>query len=218
MGVDTSYAGQKPHLEVMWGRMKVLPGWDLKAREAAKKSLAQKARYEKVVQGTKIPWYVVAVIHMRESSFNFKTHLHNGDPLSARTTHVPAGRPKTGKPPFTWEESAKDALRYDGLDTITDWSIPHMAYELECYNGKGYMFKDRPSPYLWSGTDQYKSGKFIRDNVYDPATVDKQLGCMPVLKYILEAENVAGRPIHVPTAPTFSDVVAAFWRWWYGKG
>ncbi|MCH5377622.1 MAG: hypothetical protein JJ992_27000, partial [Planctomycetes bacterium] len=63
-------------------------------------------RYNAVAENTGIPWYFVAVIHSMEASLNFSKHLHNGDPLTARTTHVPAGRPRTGSPPFSWEESA----------------------------------------------------------------------------------------------------------------
>ena len=61
---------------------------------------ASKARYQKVGKALGIPWYVVGIIHSLEASGDFTRHLHNGDPLTARTTHVPAGRPKTGKPPF----------------------------------------------------------------------------------------------------------------------
>ena len=75
---------------------------------------ASRPRYEKVGKALGIPWYVVGIIHSLEASGNFTRHLHNGDPLTARTTHVPAGRPKTGKPPFTWEQSAIDALRGPG--------------------------------------------------------------------------------------------------------
>src|SRR5215210_8455887 len=73
-------------------------------------------RYAAVGDPLGIPWYFIGVIHNMESSQNFKRHLHNGDPLTARTVQVPAGRPKTGSPPFTWEESATDALRLEGLD------------------------------------------------------------------------------------------------------
>ena len=38
-----------------------------------------------------------------------------------------------------------------------------------------------PSPYVWAGTDQYRSGKFVRDGVYDPNVVDSQLGCAGLL-------------------------------------
>ena len=96
------------------------------------------------------PWYVVGVIHALESSLNFGRHLHNGDPLTARTVQVPAGRPKTGQPPFTWEASASDALRYQGFDKWKDWSIPGTLFKLEGYNGFGYRdhHADVPSPYL----------------------------------------------------------------------
>ena len=61
-----------------------------------------------------IPWWFVAVIHDLEASRNFNAHLHNGDPLTHRTVHVPKNRPP-GNPPFTFEESARDALTLDGL-------------------------------------------------------------------------------------------------------
>ena len=48
---------------------------------------------------------------------------------------------------------------------------------LEQYNGLGYASKGLPSPYVWSGTDQYVSGKYVADGVFSATTVDKQLGC-----------------------------------------
>src|SRR5437879_3557684 len=65
------------------------------------KIIANRQRYELVEAVTKVPWYVVAIIHSLEGSLNFKTHLHNGDPLTAKTVHVPKGRPP-GTPPFKW--------------------------------------------------------------------------------------------------------------------
>ncbi len=53
--------------------------------------------------------------------------------------------------------------------------------ELEEYNGLGYASRGVPSPYVWSGTDQYKSGKYVRDGVYDPTAVDSQPGCAGLL-------------------------------------
>src|ERR1043166_3394816 len=67
------------------------------------KIVANRQRYEHVEQATRVPWYVVGMIHSLEGSLNFKTHLHNGDPLTAKTVHVPKGRPP-GTPPFKWEE------------------------------------------------------------------------------------------------------------------
>jgi hypothetical protein len=93
--------------------------------------------------------------------------------------HVPAGRG-----PFrSWEEAAIDALvncaPYAARNR--DWSIGGALTILEEYNGLGYASRGRPSPYIWSGTDQYISGKYVRDGVYDPDAVDSQLGCAGLL-------------------------------------
>ena len=77
--------------------------------------VANKNRYQTVSETQGTPWSFIAVVHNMEASLNFTKHLHNGDPLSSRTVQVPADRPKKGNPPFTWEESASDAL------SIRDW-------------------------------------------------------------------------------------------------
>lgn len=141
--------------------------------------------YHAVSEIVNIPWYVIAVIHYRESSLNWKRHLHNGDPLTKRTTHVPAGRPLKGEPPFTWEESAVDALTLRGLNKIKDWTIPEILKQLEGYNGYGYQKKAIYSPYLWSGTNHYDMGKYVADGKFDTTVVDKQLGCVAILKELM---------------------------------
>jgi lysozyme family protein len=152
------------------------------------KIMANKERYEKVVEGTNIPWYVIAAIHYRESSLNYKRHIHNGDPLNARTVQVPKGRPIAGSPPFTWEESAKDAITYQRLDKVTDWSIGNMLDVLEKYNGLGYKKKGLPSPYLWSFTTNYTSGKYVADGKFSASTVDGQCGVAPIIKILLQTK------------------------------
>jgi lysozyme family protein len=119
----------------------------------------------------RMPWALIGVIHAMECGFNFATHLHNGDPLTNRTKHVPAGQPQTGTPPFSWESSAIDALTHEGFNTVTDWSIPHMLYLLEKYNGFGYRKMGKPSPYLWSFSNLYEKGKYVADGRFDPQTV-----------------------------------------------
>jgi lysozyme family protein len=140
------------------------------------------ARYQTVVSGWSIPAYVVGVIHNMESDLNFTRHLHNGDKLTARTVHVPAGRPLTGTPPFTWEESAKDALQMRGMDKVTDWSISHMLLVVEGYNGFGYARRGRLSPYLWAGSNHYTKGKYVSDGKFDPEAVSNQIGAALILK------------------------------------
>ena len=133
-----------------------------------------------------IPWYFIATIHNMESNLNFNTHLHNGDSLKHRTIHVPKGRPLYGEPPFLFEDSAVDALQMKGLDKWNDWSLGGMLFQMERYNGWGY-YKYHPSvnsPYLWSGTNYYTSGKYIADGKFDKNAISKQIGCVALLKHL----------------------------------
>lgn len=145
--------------------------------------MPHQARYHAVADPLGIPWYFVALVHNMETALNFNCHLHNGDPLSARTVHVPAGRPPVGSPPFGWEQSATDALHFQGLANLSDWSLPVTLYRLEGYNGYGYHRLSAPinSPYLWSFSNHYTSGKFTSDHGFDPNAVSKQCGAAVIL-------------------------------------
>ena len=153
-----------------------------------KKMVTNKATYEAVGQPLNIPWYFIAIIHCMEAGLDFKAHLHNGDPLTQRTVQVPAGRPLTGKPPFSWEASATDALTIEGFTAWTDWSIPGMLFCFEKYNGTGYRVKGINSPYLWSYSNQYSSGKFVTDGVYNQDAVSKQCGAAVLLRRMFEMQ------------------------------
>ena len=59
-----------------------------------------RARYDAVAALRSVPWWFVAALHMRESGLRFACHLHNGDPLTKPTVHVPKGRPQ-GSGPFS---------------------------------------------------------------------------------------------------------------------
>ncbi len=164
---------------------------------------SQTKRYQAVGVPLGIPWYFIAAIHSLESSLNFKTHLHNGDPLTGRTEHVPKGRPP-GEPPFTWEESAKDAMVYKELNRFRSWTVPELLFRLEAYNGWGYRKHGINSPYLWSYSNHYSRGKYVRDGVWDPEAVSKQVGAAVLLKRLAERQVIklpeAG-PIIVPPPP-----------------
>jgi lysozyme family protein/peptidoglycan hydrolase-like protein with peptidoglycan-binding domain len=177
---------------------------------------ANKARYQTVQGSTGVPWYVIAIIHNLEAGRRFDCHLHNGDPLTARTTHVPKNRPPHGNPPFTWEESAKDALEFDGLTGVTSWTIERIAFELEKFNGFGYR-NNHPnvkSPYLWSYSNIYVSGKYIADGSWSETAVSDQCGAMVMLRYMIDqgamtvpSEGTAPQPDPspgpVPSVPIF---------------
>lgn len=149
-------------------------------------------RYVAVAAGLGCPPHVVGLIHAMECGLDFGRHLHNGDPLTARTIHVPAGRPLAGKPPFAWETSAADALAMHGLDAWDDWTIPGLCYVLERYNGWGYrrQHPDVPTPYLWSMTTAYTSGKYVSDGTWAATAVSKQPGAVALLRSLADL----GRP------------------------
>lgn len=153
--------------------------------ETVDRILVNEERYRLVQNKSGVPWSVVAAIHSLEASLNFNTHLHNGDPLSQKTTHVPKGRPP-GNPPFTWEASAADALRQNGLTVWQEWTIPGALFVLERYNGAGYNKRKLNSPYLWSFSNQYTKGKFVEDGKFDPDAVSRQCGAVPILKVLFE--------------------------------
>lgn len=148
-------------------------------------------RYEEIEQATRVPWYVIALIHNLECGLDFRAHLHNGDSLSGYTHNDPAFRPKVGHgPPFTFKESAIDALQFDRLDEVTDWDVPRICYEIESFNGWGYRAHGIPTPYLWAGSQHYTSGKFIRDHVFDEHAVSGQIGAAVLLNRMCERHLV----------------------------
>lgn len=188
-----TYESLAPEYAALWASIEIRPSKAHDIDATARKVLdAKGGRYKAVQEATGVPWYLIGVIHQLEGGGNFFTHLHNGDPLTRRTVQVPAGRPvappENGKG-YTWKESAIDAVRYDGLDKVKDWSIERICFELEKYNGWGYRRPHFPhSPYLWSGTNHYAKGKYVRDSVYDPDVVSGQSGACAILKRVMELD------------------------------
>jgi len=175
-----------PEYADLWDRLSIQSDRRPQAIAAASRILQQRQRYEVVAQQTGVPWFVVGLIHIMEADGDFETHLHNGDPLTARTRRVPRGRPSGATPPFSWEESAVDALRLKRLDKITGWSVERIAYELERFNGWGYRLHHPTtlSPYLWSGSQHYARGKYIADGVWSSTAVSQQIGAMVILQQL----------------------------------
>jgi hypothetical protein len=97
-----------------------------------------------------------------------------------------------GRGPFkSWEDAAVDALTNCAPFAARwrDWSIGGILTLLEQYNGLGYAARGVASPYVWAGTDQYVSGKYVRDGVYDPNVVDRQLGCADLLLAMMKLDS-----------------------------
>ena len=163
--------------------------------------VAGRQRYEVAASRSGVPWWFIAVVHSLESSGNFRTHLHNGDSLGARTINVPKGRPIKGTPPFSWEESAADALAQKGLGKATDWSVAGALYQLERFNGWGYRLYhvQTLSPYLWSYSKHYgppeaKAGKYVADGKWNGTAVSQQCGAAVLLKRMHERGIITIEP------------------------
>jgi len=151
----------------------------------AKKLVAEKVRYLEVEKLTGVPWYMVALLHMRESDNDFSTQLAQGDPLSRRSTHIPRGRG-----PFkTWVAGAVDALvTLKHLDRVIDWRLEKILYYAEQYNGWGYHNKGIASAYLWAGSTIYKGGKYISDGRWSATAIDSQPGVASVLRLMMKLD------------------------------
>lgn len=191
----------------LWQEMEIKESEQAAVDETADKIIANRERYEQVSAKTGVPWYFIGIVHNRESGMNFTKHLHNGDSLKARTRRDPPGHPKKGTPPFTWEESAEDALRIKKLQNIKEWTVDRLAYEFERFNGFGYRNNTSiKSPYLWAKSNHYTRGKYIRDHVYSVNAVDQQIGCMVLFKAIVDkCDDVSFE--HEEEKPNYKDVV-----------
>jgi lysozyme family protein len=171
-----------------WANAKLIRKAD--AGAIADRLYKARPRYQTVANRTGVPWQIVAVIHEREASQNFKTQLGQGDPLERVSIHVPRGR----GPFSSWEDGACDALVNCApyLARHKDWSAAGALTALETYNGVGYAARGVPSPYLWAGTNQYRVGKYVRDGDYDPGKVDPQLGCAALILALMELDPATG--------------------------
>lgn len=147
-----------------------------------------KARYEKVAAKVDLPARLIAALHWRESSGDFSTYLHQGDPLGKPAKNVPKDIPL-----FTeWEPAAIHALSMRGklahkralkiTQETTDMAA--LLTYAEAYNGLGYTMyhKDVATPYVYAGTNQYSKGKYKSDGKFSKTMKDKQAGAYGMLK------------------------------------
>lgn len=176
----------------LFAKAAVRPAWVNRMKKAAQIVYRGKDRYEKIAARFGCPWPLIGVIHKMEGDCNFTTHLHNGNPLTDRTYEVPAGRPVKGSPPFSWEESAIDAIEMKGWGKITKWTLERAMFELERYNGFGYRLYHPTvlTPYLFSGTVLYTAGKYVKDGPqgWRSDAVSGQTGALGILLALAEID------------------------------
>jgi lysozyme family protein len=167
------------------GDLVIMDNVEMHANAIVGRILLNRDRYETIAHKFPNPglkWWLIAIIHHMECSLNFNCYLGNGQPWNQRTTIVPKGRGAFK----SFEEGAIDAITFQGLDKVEDWSIGNVLYILEGYNGYGYsLYRGINTPYLWSGTNQYTSGKYIFDGTYKLDAVSNQIGAAVLLKKLL---------------------------------
>jgi len=76
---------------------------------------------------------------------------------------------------------------------------------LEGYNGFGYRTRHPEvlSPYLWSYSNHYESGKYVADGTFSPSAVSQQCGAAILLRRMSETGTIQFDPRGVPLpAPT----------------
>ncbi len=152
---------------------------------------SSRKRYEDIYEETCVPWFFVAGIHALEATFNFNQHLHNGDSLRKKTWRIPRNRIPNSSPPYTWVESAIDALAMKDFHKETSWTLPEILYRWERYNGiRSRMLHKINTPYLWSFSQHYTKGKYVRDNVWDGNAVSKQVGAAVLLRRLVNMGEV----------------------------
>ena len=192
--------------ERLFAQMKIRPERQAAAVTAAKKIEAGRARYEAVELLTGVPWEFIGVLHIRESDGDFSTFLGNGQPLDKMTTAVPAGM----GPFHTWEEGAVSALKLKGLDQIKDWDLARLLYECERFNGFGYVSHRINSPYVWSWSTLYTTGKYDVDSHFAASLTDKQPGCAVMLAALQQIGAVTLPQPQTPQATTKENTMSVF--------
>jgi lysozyme family protein len=216
-----------------WNAMHVdprrLPMFDVYAQRLL--APAAKARYVGVQERLRqegykpVPWWFIAITSVREYGGppKWDKQLAQGQSLDTASTIVPAGRGPFLSHPGDFTPAAgdvkpgNDAWTRGCLDALIDcnphsakwpdWSPGGALTQFEMYNGLGYAAMGKPSAYVWSGSDQYKAGKYVRDHVYDPNEVDVQVGCAPLLARMmaLDPSIKFGLPDAPHDAPPAAD-------------
>lgn len=162
--------------------------------KACENLLKGKEIYQHVADRTGVPVAYLMATAQREMSGNLHCYLGNGQSLKRKTTIVPLDRGPFLQPfPEDFIAGALDALHIDGLDKVASigegWTLARAAYEGETFNGWGYRSHGIPSPYVFGATTAQRSGKFIRDHVYDSGHMDEQLGVIALIEELFKLDK-----------------------------
>lgn len=151
-------------------------------------ALNAKSIYRAIELDTTVPWWVIAVIHERESGQDWNANIAQGDPWNRVSWHVPKGR----GPFHSFHDAAVDALTKCAPFAAKwkNWTAGGSLTLLELYNGLGYEnYHHEASPYIWGATNQEQWGKYIADGVWSHVVWDTQLGAAAMLKQMIAIDQ-----------------------------
>lgn len=168
--------------EYLWPLVQVGNDFILEATRVARWSLDNKATFGAAAAVLNIPWWVLAGINNLEMGTNFNGTILNGDPWKEKTRHYPSGL----GPWKSWTDACVWGMRHEAKGWNFDlakyqWTVGNTFYFAESYNGHNARLDmgkeiDPPhaSPYLYSGTQFYRSGKLTE--VESPPGSGKYVG------------------------------------------
>ncbi len=85
-----------------------------------------------------------------------------------------------------------------------------MLFRAELFNGLGYVGKGVNSPYVWGGTSEQQSGKYVADHVWSSTAWDTQLGVAAVIKRLAEMRPDINAALQ-PEKPPVADIPPDAW-------
>jgi len=145
---------------------------------AVNRALRNMPRLRPVADILRVPWTLLAALQELEASGRMDRHPANGDSLQRRTVNVPAGLPRRGEPPYTYESVAGEELAEIQRPPSGVWTLQEMCHAAEHFNGLGYRNKGKPSPYVVAATTLEEAGRYVADGVYDAKARSNQVGAL----------------------------------------
>ena len=154
--------------------------------------------YIRIAEETGIPPEVIAVIHYRENSTDyfagsFSISLSNGSKLIGIDNKSDEERINDFISEaiivLNYQVTNQNKLERYNPSADSDDIIAMMCFA-EAFNGLGYYLDHKISPYSYSGTNVYESGKYVEDengnSTYQDDVIDQQVGSYRLLRAITE--------------------------------
>lgn len=176
--------------------MTIRPDRKKQIDETAVKLIGLKTRWAPISERNGVPIIFMATSFEREATSNFEKNPAQGWSWRSRSRIIPYNGPFP-----SWTAAALEAYRLNGLDRVgaENWTWELMCFYGETFNGFGYRdFHRMHSPYLWSGTNIQKIGKYTSDGKFDSSHWDSQIGIIPVARRMTEIDPTLALPVSIP--------------------